>query len=225
MKETELFIPLKTFFEAMGYHIQAEVMHLDFLACKEESCLGIELKLSLSTQVIAQAIKRLLLVETVYIATLKPAKQTKTFKDKLTIIKALGIGLIYIDTTHQQCQVLFDPQKKPSINQKKYVKLKKEFDMRMLQKNQAGMTKQKIMTHYKESLLVLLGILIDGQKSIAYIQTHYHIEAVQKKLYNNYEGWFKSVSRGIYTLTDQGIKAYQLYKDDMMTLLDHYKKR
>lgn len=225
MKEIDLYEPLKSFFESMSYHVQAEVLNLDFLACKDQTCMGIELKLELTTQVIAQAIKRRTLLETVYIATLKPPKQTKTILDKHTIIKALGIGLIYVDPVNQTCKIVFDPQNIPKLNQKKHLKLKKEFEMRLLQKNQAGMTKQKVMTYYKESLLVLLGILISGEKSIKDIKESYSIESIQKKLYINYYGWFESVSRGIYRLTEKGIKAYQLYQYDIEVLLEHYKKR
>ena len=53
----------------------------------------------------------------------------------------------------------------------------------------------------------------------------YDIEAIQKKLYVNYYGWFESVSRGVYRLTDKGIQAYHVYKDDISYLVEHYKKR
>lgn len=224
MKETELYIPLKKRFEELGYHVQAEVQHLDFMACKEDVCLGIELKLELNLKVIAQASRRLEMIDHMFIATLKP-KRTDTIKDKLHIIKALGLGLIYVDVGSQGCDVIIEANSPHIIKKKKQLRLKKEFQMRILSYNEAGSHQKKLMTHYKENLLVLLGALNEGLHQAKHIQATYNIKDVQNKLYKNYYAWFIKYARGSYTLSEEGLKAYIDQKDNIDILMAHYKKR
>lgn len=224
MKETELYLPLKKRFEELGFKIQAEVHHLDFMACKEDVCIGVELKLDLNLKVIAQASKRLEVIDYVFIATLKP-KRTHSMKDKLHIVKALGLGLMYVDVDNQSCDVIIDALTPHIKKKKKQLRLKKEFHMRVLSSNQAGSHQTKLMTHYKENLLVILGAVKDGLHSAKHIQENYDIKNVQQKLYKNYYKWFIKCARGLYTLTDEGLKAFEDQKQNIETLMTHYKKR
>lgn len=224
MKETELYTPLKKWFEELGYHVQAEVQHLDFMACKESMCLGIELKLELNLKVIAQASRRLDIIDHMFIATLKP-KRTDSIKDKLHIIKALGLGLIYVDVDQQSCDVIIDALTPHIKKKKKQIRLKKEFQMRILSSNEAGSHQKKLMTHYKENLLVILGALNEGLHQAKHIQESYNIKDVHHKLYKNYYAWFIKYERGSYTLSEEGLKAYIDQKDDIDILMAHYKKR
>jgi hypothetical protein len=223
MKETELYIPLKKTFEELGYHIQAEVHHLDFMACKDDHCFGIELKLELNLKVIAQAAKRLEIIDHMFIATLKP-KKTESIKDKLYIIKALGLGLIYVDVINQKCDVVIDALSPFIKKKKKHIRLKKEFHARILSSNQAGSHQKKLMTHYKENVLVILGALKSGLHSAKDIQKHYQIKDVQHKLYKNYYAWFMRYERGLYTLSDLGLSVYEDLKNEIDILMSHYKK-
>ena len=224
MKETELYLPLKKRFEELGFKIQAEVHHLDFMACKDDVCIGVELKLELNLKVIAQASKRLEVIDYMFIATLKP-KRTNSMKDKLHIIKALGLGLLYVDVDNQKCDVIIDALTPHIKKKKKQLRLKKEFHMRVLSSNQAGSHQTKLMTHYKENLLVILGALKEGFHSAKHIQENYDIKNVQQKLYKNYYKWFIKYAHGLYTLTEEGLRVYVAQKDDIDTLMAHYKKK
>jgi hypothetical protein len=224
MKETELYLPLKKRFEELGFKIQAEVHHLDFMACKDDLCIGVELKLELNLKVIAQASKRLEVIDYMFIATLKP-KRTNSMKDKLHIIKALGLGLLYVDVDNQKCDVIIDALTPHIKKKKKQLRLKKEFHMRVLSSNQAGSHQTKLMTQYKENLLVILGALKEGFHSAKHIQENYDIKNVQQKLYKNYYKWFIKYAHGLYTLTEEGLRVYVAQKDDIDTLMAHYKKK
>jgi hypothetical protein len=224
MKETELYLPLKKRFEELGFKIQAEVHHLDFMACKDDLCIGVELKLELNLKVIAQASKRLEVIDYMFIATLKP-KRTNSMKDKLHIVKALGLGLLYVDVDNQKCDVIIDALTPHIKKKKKQLRLKKEFHMRVLSSNQAGSHQTKLMTQYKENLLVILGALKEGFHSAKHIQENYDIKNVQQKLYKNYYKWFIKYAHGLYTLTEEGLRVYVAQKDDIDTLMAHYKKK
>ena len=224
MKEVDLYQPLKTFFESLGYTVKSEVNHMDMMCCKEDICLGVELKLDLSLKVMDQAISRLQLLDTIYIAILKPNKESETLKEKKRIIKALGIGLIYVDKNLEDVKVIFDPTKPIQVKKKFAVKLKKEFDQRQLLSNEAGMHQRKVMTVYKEQLLVLLGALYNHSGKFSEIKKRYQLINIQGKLYKNYYGWFTHTYHGMYQVSEKGLKAYELYKEDIEKLLEHYKK-
>ena len=74
MPETDLYMPVKTLFENMGYSVKAEVLDADVLAVKDGETVAIELKLSLNLDVIVQAALRQKVADKVYIAV-PPAKR------------------------------------------------------------------------------------------------------------------------------------------------------
>jgi hypothetical protein len=118
MKEVDLSQPLHVFFKSLGYTVKSEVNHMDMMCCKEDICLGVELKLDLSLKVMDQAISRLQLLENIYIAIVKPNKESETLKEKKRIIKALGIGLLYVDKNLEEVTVIFDPTKPIQVKKK-----------------------------------------------------------------------------------------------------------
>jgi hypothetical protein len=222
MLEKDLFAPIKESFESMGYTVKAEVNHLDVVIKKEEHYAAIELKTSLNTTVIAQAIKRQSIVDTVYIAIPTPTKQvfkSKTMKDKITILKRLSIGLIYVDVHQASIQIFLEPLINPiKRHQKKLVRLKEEFNQRQLSMNTGGVTKSKIMTVYKEHALIVLSTLKDEPKSARIIQNEVTFDKVYPILYKNYYGWFEKRGNGLYGLTPMGYQALLDYQEEIITL-------
>ena len=71
MKETDLYNPIKVFFEAKGYEVKAEVTDCDVVALKkDEEPIIIELKKSLSFDFLIQGIDRQGISDNVYLACL-----------------------------------------------------------------------------------------------------------------------------------------------------------
>ena len=80
MQETDLFLPLKHFYEKLGYSVEGEVKACDVLAKAGRDFLAIELKQDLNLKVILQAVNRQKLFDVVYIAvpmqTIRPKSQS-----------------------------------------------------------------------------------------------------------------------------------------------------
>ena len=66
--ETELYEPIRSFLEAEGYEVQAEVKHCDIAAQKEEQLIIVELKKAFNLKLVYQALERQSLTEYVFVA-------------------------------------------------------------------------------------------------------------------------------------------------------------
>jgi hypothetical protein len=66
MLETDLYQPVKSFFESQGYIVKAEINDIDILAIKEDITIAIELKVKISLKLIYQVIERQKLVDNVF---------------------------------------------------------------------------------------------------------------------------------------------------------------
>jgi len=70
--EVDLYEPIQQYFFKQGYIVHAEVNDCDIVAIKEEELIIIELKTSLTIDLLIQATKRQRLTKNVYIAIPKP---------------------------------------------------------------------------------------------------------------------------------------------------------
>ena len=78
MKETDLYAPVKAFFEQQGYEVKAEVTDCDLVAIREsDPPVIVELKLSLSLDLLMQGIERQRITDAVYVAV--PAGKGKAW--------------------------------------------------------------------------------------------------------------------------------------------------
>lgn len=206
MKEVELFLPVKYLFESLGYKVEAEIEHIDMIAKKEDRLIAIELKKDLNVHVIAQILKRQTLTDEAYIAVFKPTKKvfsSVTFKDKLLILKRLGIGLIFVDkeaVIFKESEVIL-PKKKTKIKKR----LIDTFNA-LNSENIGGSNKIKRMTLYKKQAMTIAKCLGHHNKKPAQIKKETNIEKTYSILYKNYYQWFESLGNGLYQLTELGKK-------------------
>src|SRR5690554_853763 len=100
MHETELYSPVKAYFESQGYEVKAEIRNCDLIAIVpgQLTYTIVELKKTFNLQLIFQAIERLKLSDTVYVAIeYHPQKKLKSYfswKDAANLCRKLNIGLI-----------------------------------------------------------------------------------------------------------------------------------
>ena len=99
MKETDLYMPVKTYFEDRGFLVRSEVRDIDVVAVKENLLVGIELKKGLTVELLTQGTLRQKTCDLVYLAVPKPKRVVKnrSFTNLLYMLKRLELGLLYVD--------------------------------------------------------------------------------------------------------------------------------
>jgi len=160
--EVDLYEPIQQYFFKQGYIVHAEVNDCDIVAIKEEELIIIELKTSLTIDLLIQATKRQRLTKNVYIAIPKPtySLHSKKWKDICYLSRRLEIGLLIVSFQESEAQAVlvcqpepFDRVKSMGQSKKKRTKMKLEIAGRHANYNVGGSTRTKIMTAYKESCI------------------------------------------------------------------------
>lgn len=222
-KESDLYIPLKSFFEEKGFVVRSEVNRCDLVARNEEGqFIIVEMKKSLNLTVLIQGVKRLSLTDQVYLAVEYTPRTRKrhayTWKDATDVCKRIGIGLITVEffkTRNPRVEVWCEPaasEAKRKTPTKKQQRLAKEFSGRSGDYHLGGITGQKLVTAYREKSLHCAYILKSGEPvRLKFIREQTGIDTAASILRNNYYGWFARESRGYYRITEQGKQALDEY--------------
>ncbi|MDF1617828.1 DUF2161 family putative PD-(D/E)XK-type phosphodiesterase [Petrocella sp. FN5] len=221
MEEKELYPAIKAFFQSQSYDVFGEVKDIDVVAKSGDNIVAIELKTSLNLELILQGSKRQRLTDDVFLAIPKPTGRMtrgKSFRDKLHLVKRLGLGLLYVDTSLNPNKVIvaFEPKLLDiKLSQQRFKKkretLFKELEARHTDYNVGG-SRGKIVTAYKEASLRILKTLEDGLPHTT--KDIRHLSGIKKSttiLYRNHHGWYENVERGVYCISPQGEKALKEY--------------
>jgi len=223
MKETELYNPVKSLLEALGYDIKAEVSDVDIAAVREDELLIVELKTLFNMKLLMQAVKRQRLTEKVYIAIPRPAYKkrfSKDIKEKEFLLRRLSLGLIYVvmQVEKPYASIVFEPRPfnmnlSIAKTKKRREKLLKEYNGRTSDYNTGGSVRTELVTAYRENAL-----------QIAYFLNKYENMKTKELrdagcsgkttsiLYDNYYGWFEKVGRAEYRLSASGKEAVVKYR-------------
>ncbi|MDE2384630.1 MAG: hypothetical protein KGO53_08425 [Alphaproteobacteria bacterium] len=219
-RETDLYLPLKRFLEAQGYEVKAEVNGCDVVARRGNGePLIVELKRGFTLKLIYQAVDRLALSDTVYIAVGGARRSLPA--EAVKLCRRLGLGLIFI-TKSGSLEVLAEPAPyAPRKNAKRSAGLLKEFVRRKGDPNLGGSTGTKLMTAYKQDALRCLRHLHShGASKPAVIAKATAVERAASILRSNYYGWFTREARGIYALSEEGTQATVQFAAHLAALID-----
>jgi hypothetical protein len=205
MFETDLYGPVKIWFEDQGFKVRGEVLHCDLVAQKGDDLVVVELKLKPSLKLLYQATDRLQLTDEVYIALPAPTKKRKALKSFQKLLQNLGIGLLLVQTSslgHRIIQAL-PPSKIPHRrSRRKALALTKEFSGRGQSDNLGGTASRKILTVYREDALLIVAFLenleIASPKKLVMLGCATRAGQI---LRDNHYGWFERVKRGHYTVS------------------------
>ncbi|OUS07756.1 hypothetical protein A9Q96_05220 [Rhodobacterales bacterium 52_120_T64] len=219
MQETDLYAPVKTFLESQGYEVKAEVTDCDLVAIREnEPPVIVELKLSLSLDLLMQGIERQKISDAVYVAV--PAGKGKTWnvraKNAIKICKRLGLGLISVrfDSGRGNIIVHTDPGAyKVHKLAKRKTALLLEFQRRVGDPNTGGQSRRAIITAYRQDALRIAIALQAGPSSPSSLAKLLAIPKAQSILQKNYYGWFIRVERGVYSIGPEGSAALKTYNE------------
>ncbi len=222
--EEDLSKPVTDFLIKQGYDVRCEVNSCDIAAVKGEEILIVELKKSLSIELLLQAVKRQKISDLVYVAIPKPKKLTGRGKwqDICHLIKRLELGLILVSLSgkKQSVEVAVEPTKFDRVksiraSSKKRESLLKEIKGRSSNLNKGGICGQKIITSYRESAVYIACLLEKfGNMSSKQLKLKgSNPEKTYSILYSNHYEWFDKVEKGIYSLNKKGREEKEKFKE------------
>lgn len=220
-KETQLYAPIKKYFEKRGYKVNAEAMHFDIVLSKEDELIIIETKLNFNMTLLYQAIDAQKVANFVYVAI--PQTNFKKSKKIIQITKSLNLGLITVSEAGRiNVELAHDDFVFKKVNNKKRKRLQKEIAGRHFDTNEGGSTRTKIMTAYKEKALQLATTLsITGEMKPSELVKKYECPADSRVvMYNNINGWFVRKGNGIYDITP--VARVELKKQEYKEIVDFY---
>ncbi|TDL60989.1 hypothetical protein E2R56_30355 [Rhodococcus qingshengii] len=223
LQEVDLYKPIQRYFSREGYEVYGEVKDCDMVAVKEDELVIIELKLTLSVDLLIQAAKRQKLTNQVYIAIPKPKVRmnSKQWADKCHLIKRLELGLIVVSFPGNRSSVdilihpmPFNPKKGTARNKMKRDAILKEINGRSADFNVGGSSRTKIMTAYKENCIQIACFLDKmGPLSPKALKDLGAGDKIPSILSKNYYGWFDRIKRGTYILNEKGKLEMQEFQD------------
>jgi len=224
--EKDLFGPVKEYFEKQGYICDGEVEDIDLYMERGEEHVAVELKVDLDFKALRQAALRQKYVETVYIAVFKPKSLKNTaYRDKLYLLKRLGIGLLLVSKRSLEVQVANEPLvTELSVyqrqNQNKKKKLNAEFSKRRTKNNVGGVRGEKLISAYREDALLVLDACAElgGEVKGREVRKLCNIEKTADILRADYYGWFEKIETGVYRVTDAGYAALEEFEDTVYKL-------
>ncbi|NQX48139.1 hypothetical protein HQN87_22700 [Paenibacillus tritici] len=164
-QETELYAPLKGFFERQGYEIKGEVRTCDLVGIREDEAqpLIVEMKKSFNLALLLQGIERLRLSPNVYLAVERVREKkgavNQRWGELSGLCRRLGLGLItvvFYKTKAPLVEVLAEPGEAPPQARsavRRRERLLYEFRERSGDYNTGGSTRVKLVTAYREKAL------------------------------------------------------------------------
>ena len=211
-RETDLYLPIKSFLEDQGYVVKSEVGAADVVAVRgAEPPLVVELKLGFSLALFHQCIARLKVSDDVYLAVARQSGKrfAKAVKDNTSLARRLGLGLITVRLTDGLVEVHCDPGPyAPRKSTKRQAQLLREFARRQGDPNDGGQTRAGLVTAYRQDALKCALYLFEiGASKGADVAKAAGVQPATKIMRDNHYGWFEKVEKGVYGLTQIGAEA------------------
>ena len=224
--EKDLFIPIKSYFEQYGYIADGEVNDIDLYMEKGGESIAVELKQTLDFKAVQQAALRQKITDSVFIGIFRPGDiNSGSFKDKLYLLKRLGIGLIVVSKRTRQIEIVSEPvvtelSEYQRRNKSKKKALSSEFQKRRVKNNIGGVHGEKLVTSYREDALLVLDTLAElgGEAPSRKVNELSGIKRGTTIMRNNYYGWFEKVAKGVYRIRQEGYDALEEFEDAIYTL-------
>jgi hypothetical protein len=210
MDESDLYLPVKTFMEAMSFDVKGEVNGCDLLGIRDGEppvMVVCELKLSFNLELVLQGVDRAAACDEIWLA----ARLSKTGKGRehdaryRNLCRRLGFGLLGV-ASNGSVEVIVPPfAATPRRDPKRRSRLFHEHKSRVGDQNKNGSHRQPIMTVYRQDCIICAKAMLAGPSTPKYLKTL--VPRAPSILRRNVYGWFKNEARGIYGLTELGRAA------------------
>lgn len=220
--ETQLYEPVKQYWQKLGYEVRGEVGHCDVVAMRgDEPPVIVELKRVLNLPLLVQGMKRLAVSSHVYIAFEKRengrAPHQLRWSEICRLCERLGLGLMTVRFYKRKppfVEVLCHPDsyQLPVKKSKKAKRLLHEFQERSGDYNIGGSSKRKLVTAYREQALMCAYYLkTEGPLAPRQIKEKTGYGKTAAILQRNVYQWFCRLKRGVYAITEEGEQALLEY--------------
>lgn len=210
MPEVDLYRPIKRFLEKQGYVVKGEIEDCDVVALRgEEPPVVVELKERLNLALILQAVDRLAISSTVYIAFRVGKGHSASWQSRepqvTRLLRRLGLGLLTVSTRGKVVPVLDPAPYRPRIDGRRRHQLLREFSERVGDPEPGGSASRRRLTAYRQDALRCARELdAAGVLKLSLLRERSGVERAGAILRDNHYGWFVRVSAGHYDLTVQG---------------------
>ena len=216
--ETELYPPIKSFLEAQGYKVKAEIGTADVVACRDgEEPLIVELKTGFALTLFHQAVARQAVTDHVYVAVPRGAGRVfqRSLKDNTGLARRLGLGVITVRLSDGLVEVHCDPAPyRPRPSKPRKQRLLREFARRVGDPNTGGATRRGLITAYRQDALrCALHLAANGPCKGAAVASATGVVKATRMMADDHYGWFERVEIGIYQLTPKGQAALVTHAD------------
>jgi hypothetical protein len=211
MPEAELYNPIKQFLEAQGYVVKGEVGPCDVVAVRGDEVrpVVVELKERLSLALILQAVDRLAVSDTVYVAFRIGRSQSaswRTRRKQVTgLLRRLGLGLLTVSARGRVVPVLDPAVYRPMSRARRRERLLKEFAERIGDPETGGSTSRQRVTAYRQDALrCARELAAEGVVKVSVLRERTGVSRAGSILRDNHYGWFDRVTPGHYALSPRG---------------------
>lgn len=216
--ETNLYQPVKTFLEQLGFSVKGEVCGCDVVALREGEptvLVVAELKQSFTLDLVLQAVGRSAAADEVWLAVSASKRGRGREGDPAVkkLCRLLGFGLLVVFATGRVELIVEPVAWRPRHNAKKRSRIVDEHRRRRGDPTLGGSTRRPIMTAYRQQALACAAALAVSPARPRDLKSR--VPDAAKILLANVYGWFERVERGVYGLSDKGRIALDLWKDHL----------
>ena len=211
MPEADLYGPIKRFLEAQGYTVKGEVGPCDVVAVRgDERPIVVELKERLSLALILQAVDRLAISDTVYVAfRIGPSQSAfwRTGRKRVTVLlRRLGLGLLTISARGAVVPMLDPAPYRPAPRAHRRERLLKEFAERIGDPETGGsISRQRVTAYRQDALRCARELAVEaGALKLSVLRERTGVARAGSIVRDNHYGWFDRVTPGHYALSPRG---------------------
>lgn len=210
MSEADLYGPIKRFLEGQGYTVKGEIGACDVVALRgDEGPVVVELKKSLNFALVLQAVDRMRVSDSVYIAFRIGKGHSASWRSRrkqvTSLLRRLGLGLLTVSACGKVVPVLDPTPYRPRPDAARQGRLLKEFAERVGDPEVGGSSSRQRLTAYRQDALRCARELADdGVLKVSVVCERADVPRAGPILRDNHYGWFERVRTGHYELTPKG---------------------
>lgn len=208
MRETALYVPVKSFLEGFGYVCKGEIGGCDLVALAGEGepvVVIAELKGAFNLELVLQAVDRARAGDEVWLAARllrKGRHLDRRFRD---LCRRLGFGMLGVDGDGRVELLLSPAAPPPRRDPRRRSRLVEEHRRRRGDPHPGGGRGVAVMTAYRQRALALAHAMSEAPKRPRDFRPA--VPDAGAILLGNVYGWFSRVERGVYGLTEAGRAA------------------